>query len=734
MSVIVPLVYFAVLVFAGDALLSRRFSYVSLAHRLAVGLLAGLLLGTWATYLVALAVSDVVADPVAIGAVVSGAGLAIIAVVLRRIPPRTEPPRFRRPRALSAEWVVIGVFAALTTWMMLSTYNYSDGVLRIGRSVWSDFGPTAAIAQSFALGDNFPTEYPHYAGEPIRYHFLYYFQVGNLTHLGLDPASANNLLSASTLVAMLVVVIALGQTLFRSRAVGYIGAALFFFHGSLSFIPYLDKLGSAGRMFNDALKLEVPLPSGFPYRGEEWGIWTQLAFVNQRHLASAIGVLLMIVVFLLQAQRRDRADDPADALADPPTDDTPEAVVDAADPPAPDFRLGRLREHLDAGVTTARERLTVTVATARERIRSDVTNPSRVIRTTAADPALLGYILCGLLAGMLPLWNGAMFIAAAAVLGAWFLLFPNRPQMVVLAVTAAVVSVPQLLWVRPGTMAGAQTYPTLFWGYTIEKPTLLAVGTYLAFIFGPKLVLASAGLFLGTWRAARVFLAFTSLLVLAFLVQFSVEIFANHKFINAWLVVLNLFAAYAIVRLWDARPSIQVATRFAAASVALIIVAGGVIDLMPIKNQGYLEVKLTGDRLFDWVTTETEPTAVFLSDLYVVHPILLAGRRLYYGWPYYAWSAGYAVTARETEYRALFALRSPRELALRLQADHIDYVAFDDGLRDRGFAPILNEDLYPNNFEVAFVDPDNRYGHLAIYRVPSSAGAANALPEAAVAP
>jgi hypothetical protein len=197
------------------------------------------------------------------------------------------------------------------------------------------------------------------------------------------------------------------------------------------------------------------------------------------------------------------------------------------------------------------------------------------------------------------------------------------------------------------------------------------------------------------------------------------------------LIVLNLFAAYGIVRLWNARPSIAVATRYAAAILVAIIVIGGVVDLLPIKNQRVLGVALAGDPLYEWVRTRTKPTDVFLSDLYVVHPILLAGRRLYYGWPYYAWSAGYAVSVRETEYRALFALRSPRELALRLQADHIAYVAFDDGLRDRGFAPTLNEDLYRNNFEMAFVDPDNRYAHLAIYRVPANADAANALPEAA---
>ena len=44
--------------------------------------------------------------------------------------------------------------------------------------VWNDFGPNLSLMQSFAMGHNFPTEYPHFIGEPIRYHFLFWFQAG----------------------------------------------------------------------------------------------------------------------------------------------------------------------------------------------------------------------------------------------------------------------------------------------------------------------------------------------------------------------------------------------------------------------------------------------------------------------------------------------------------------------------------------------------------------------------
>ena len=689
----IALAYLGVLVFFGDALASRWFSFVSWPHRLATGFLVGLLTGTWLSYLVALVASGT-SDPMAIGAVVSSLAMLLATSWLRRHPPAGPVGRKAPLRSIRFEWILVLIVAAVVGAMMIWTYHYDHGTLWIAGDLWSDFGPTSAISQSFALGHNFPTEYPHYAGEPIRYHFLYYFQVGNLTYLGLDPATANNVLSIASVVAMLVLVAALGEKLFRSRLVGWIGVGLFFFHGALSFIPYLGSFPSIADGIASLPNLDHFLSSGFPYRGEEWGIWTQDVYLNQRHLPSAIGILLVIVLFLL-----GRLPSPAHPSTEP----------------------GRrsLRARIGAALLAARVRLSATVA-----------HPLASVRTARRDPWLPGYVLCGLLAGLLPLYNGAMFIASAAVLGIFFMVFPNRWQMIVLAVAAAVPAVPQLLFLRPGTMAGEQTYPAFYWGYVVDDPTPIRVATYLAFIFGPKLILATVALLFGTWRQARVFLAFAVLVGVAFLVQLSVEVLANHKFIHTWLIVTNVFVAYALVRLWRARGALGPPGRLVAAVLVVVIVAGGVVDLFPIKNERMYRAGVDGDPLYEWVRTETRPNDVFLSDFYVVHGILLAGRKVYLGWPYYAWSAGYAVSQREQWYRDTFAVRSARALVQRLQAAGIAYVAIDDGLRERGFASKLNEELFQANLQLAFADPDNHYGHLAIYRVPAGATTAAALPDA----
>jgi hypothetical protein len=208
--------------------------------------------------------------------------------------------------------------------------------------------------------------------------------------------------------------------------------------------------------------------------------------------------------------------------------------------------------------------------------------------------------------------------------------------------------------------------------------------------------------------------------VLAFTVQFSSEVFANHKFIHVWLIVANVFAAFGILRLWRARAALRWPSRLIAAGLAGVIVVGGLVDLLPIKNQRMYQVGLEGDPLFEWVRTTTRPDDVFLTDWFVVHGILEAGRRIYLGWPYFAWSAGYDVPTREGTIQEIFASTTGPELVSRLQAAGIDYLAIDDGLRDRGLVNARNEDLIENTLDQAFADPDNRYGHIAIYRVPTT--------------
>ena len=117
------------------------------------------------------------------------------------------------------------------------------------------------------------------------------------------------------------------------------------------------------------------------------------------------------------------------------------------------------------------------------------------------------------------------------------------------------------------------------------------------------------------------------------------------------MIIANLFVAFALWRLW--RFSLGGTTlpgKFVATVLFLLVISGGIIDFFPIHNAGWGEVTYRNDPLIDWLKKNTTPRDIFLTDRFVNHPILMAGRRVFYGWPYYAWSAGYNASKRDRVY------------------------------------------------------------------------------------
>src|SRR5262252_7926324 len=187
------LVYLAVVFMLGACVCRRFYSFNSVLHYLAASFLVGLVLSTWATYLLALLFAWSAKPLIGANAVFFViAGLVIYKLRLRSVfHPNFLPSR--SPGSVVWDAFFIGLFSLAACYLMFGTLWLADGNVRMAFVVWNDFGPNLSLMQSFAMGHNFPTEYPHFIGEPIRYHFLFWFQAGNLEFLGLNMAWALNL-------------------------------------------------------------------------------------------------------------------------------------------------------------------------------------------------------------------------------------------------------------------------------------------------------------------------------------------------------------------------------------------------------------------------------------------------------------------------------------------------------------------------------------------------------------
>ncbi|MFL6590520.1 MAG: NHL repeat-containing protein [Chthoniobacterales bacterium] len=699
------LLYLVLVFYLGDLVSRRFFRFVTGAHRCASAVIIGLLLSSWFTYLASW-LFRATTRPLLWGDLCFFILVASVIWNVRRRHRRglVTEARFVEPRVPGSafwDWAVLLAFFVFASWLMFATLDYKDGTLLIGNNEWSDFGPNTAIIQNFAVGHNFPTQYPHFSGEPIRYHFLFYFQAGNLTFLGFNLAWSLNLLSIITLVSLMAVLMALGQSLFNSRVVGRIGAALFFFHGTLSFVGFLRTQPSVSAAFHAILGLKDFLNSGYPYRGEPWGIWTQVVYLNQRHFVSAVALLVLVLLFLIDRYRQHSLET-ANPAALPAAESAPVTEISpAAEPefPEADFSIPPEVEP--------------------EPIQPEIGWPTRIRqlfgRLVVFDKS---FILAGCLLGLLPFWNALVFTAAFAILSLLFLLFPCRRQMVGLGLAAGLVALPQLALLKAGGVHSA-THSLLHWGYVIGPPTIGNILRYIGFSFGLKWALVLVGFAFANWFQRRFFLALCVMYVMTFCLQMSLETLANHKYLNVWLIISNLFAAYGIWRFWRIRPQwLEIVTRPIALLITGAILLGGGIDLVAIHNAYWIRLKYEHDPLVTWVRENTKPHDIFLSDRFVNHQILLAGRRLFYGWPSFSWGAGYDTTQRDQDLRVLFESTDPYAVFRLLHKHKIAYVAIDEGVRHGDFTKRHNEELYKLNFPKVWEDTANQYFGLVIYKIP----------------
>src|SRR6266536_1425278 len=713
------LIYLALAIYLGDFLCRRFYRFVSVVHRWAAAVITGLLISSWFTYLAGLLFAHAKQPLLWSNALFFVAAIAVLCwSAWKRKVRRSAQTNSNhshatnlyliRPKGSSiTDWVLIAGYVVLVSWMMFASFSSKDGKLQISNPEYSDFGPNTALMQSFAVGHNFPTEYPHFSGDRIRYHFLFYFQAGNLEFLGLDPAWSLNLLSIITLVAMLVLAMVLGEVVFNSRAVGRLGSLLFFFFGSLSYVPFLQKQGSVRAAIQAIIHRGEYLATIFPYRGEQWGTWSQVTYLNQLHFANAIGILLLVLIFLVIRYRMRPAKQAKIYVPTNPTALEPCALSESATDTVSDDATPR-----DNVAESKTDIAPAAVA---------IEPKQAVVITESFASTLPGFIFSGVVLGLVPMWNSAVFIAAAAVLGGVFVLFPLRRQMLFLAMTAGVIALPQMLYLSTGK--GRAIMPRLLhWGYTIDQPTAMNVAKYLGFTFGFKWVLIALALIFARSLQRRLFLAASSLIAVAFCFQFTIEVLANQKFLHIWVIIANLFVAFGLWRLWRfSLGGITVPGKLIAILLVAVIIPGGIIDFFPIHNTYWGQVTYRNDPLIDWLTKETKPRDIFLTDRFVNHPILMAGRRVFYGWPYYGWSAGYDASKRDKVYLDLFESKDPWKVFRLLKDNSITYVAFDNAVRHVDFIKRPNEQIYAKYFPKVFEDKQNKYNSLTIYKVPETA-------------
>ena len=151
------------------------------------------------------------------------------------------------------EVILTILLLCLSSALMFLTFYYKGTSLHISFTTFGDIGPHLAMMRSFSQGMNFPTVYPFFSGEGIRYHFLFQFLCGNLEFLGLRMDWAFNLPSLISYTLSLLLLHSLATRLTGHRATGVLAIIFFLFRSYFGFFKEFHLSAMSGASFREIM-------------------------------------------------------------------------------------------------------------------------------------------------------------------------------------------------------------------------------------------------------------------------------------------------------------------------------------------------------------------------------------------------------------------------------------------------------------------------------------------------
>ena len=309
--------------------------------------------------------------------------------------------------------------------------------------------------------------------------------------------------------------------------------------------------------------------------------------------------------------------------------------------------------------------------------------------------------ILGIILGLFPFIHMAVFGMMGIAILVAFLIFPKiRINIFALGCIALILAIPQFLY-----MGESEVQTSLIrLGYLLEDKTFIGFLKYWLMNFGFTLILAPIGFVIAKKPQKKIALPFLALFVAGNIFQFSPEVAANHKFFNLFIIGANLFTAYFLFRLWKLKSLNKVVKTLLLLPLLLLLTLTGLIDFFPIVNDSLLVLKdHRNNPTISFILNNTPKDSVFLNSSYLYHPASLAGRKIFMGWPYFSWSAGYDTDKRGKELDRIYTSNEKEKVCYLLKKNNIDYFTIQDTSRDRDFTKI-NVVFFNNNFTPIYKD------------------------------
>ena len=389
-------------------------------------------------------------------------------------------------RLLKKECVLYGLLFLFLMYIMFYVFYIRDGILYSGFTVYGDYAPHTAMMRSFSMGENFPTQYPHFGGEDVKYHFMFQFLVGNLEFLGLRLDIAYNLVSVFSLLGFLIFLCQMAMRITGSFAAGAWALVLFFFRSGITFFRFLWEHFQSGDLWK-ALSENTEF-LGYT-TNENWGLWNFNVYLNQRHLAFGLLIAGIVIWVFLDYLEEGAA-------------------------------------HEEKGFAWIKGRLFAKEAWQCRNLEKAL---------------LLGMIL-----GLTSFWNGAAVIGGLLILLGFAAFSDGKLDYGIMAAVTVFFSVLQSrIFVRGSVMS-----PAIQWGFLAEDKSLAGVIWYLIQISGFFVAGLAMLVFWLRRRERAMLVSFLFPLFFAFFMSLTPDINVNHKYIMISWAFLTVFWGGVLSKCW----------------------------------------------------------------------------------------------------------------------------------------------------------------------------------------
>lgn len=674
----------------------------------------GLIPMTWLVYILSYALRffdhGMLYANLAVMAVFLLSGIAIY--VVRGVQRELKLPLGKLAALSVGEVVFFVLILYLSIRLFWTTFRIVDNTLYVGLSVFSDFSPHLGMIRSFSSGNNFPTVYSHFAGEDIKYHFMFQFLVGNLEFLGMRLDMAFNIPSALGMVSTFMLLYVFAVKLTGKRGVGYLAALLFAFRSSFSVFSYLAKQGGGKNLFR-AIVDNSEFIGYTP--NENWGLWNLNVYCNQRHLAFSLGVLLLVLIFFtphlyamvqrfgLEWTRVKKAGKDGKGKRglflrkERPGTGGLQGVVS-------EYRLGVIPPKQEEDISEPEEE----DPEIQKRIKFFFRRGLFAAQGWAMEQPVAA-IFSGVLLGALSFWNGAVTIAALLVLFVMAAVSDHRLDFLVTAVIAVVLAVLQSM----AFIDGSAVETSFYYGFIAENRTLFGVVDYIFRLTGIALFVTAAAFILGGAQKRVMTAAFAAPFLFAFHMSLTTDVTVNHKYIMISLMLFGIMEADVLVRLLQQK---KFAVRAAAVFLVFLLTATGMFDYLTVLNRNQKQNNLAfdmDDPVTEWVRENATAQDIFLTSNYALNNVVLGGAMLYDGWQYFAWSAGYDTAYRDGQVRAMYEAGTPQELAGLVAENNIRYIIVDHDNRMSADYEV-REDVIAAAYEPVYTQDEGEW-RLTIY-------------------